>query len=350
MLDDRSFLTTHDPDGMLGLSEAFPDQVREALSIARQAALPTWAAKPDSVVLTGMGGSAAGGDFVKAIFDAEATVPFVVNRDYVLPNWVGAGTLVFVASYSGETEETLAAYHQARRKGANMIVVTSGGQIGALAKQDGFPVIQIPGGQPPRTALGYLLMPVLVACEQLKLIRPLDDAGIVSHLEQIRAAHGPDQPEVHNASKQLARKLLHRVICLYGLGSWQASVANRWKGQINENAKHMAFSNAQPELCHNEIVGWEGALAQADRWAVVSLEDGTESAKMQKRRLVTAELTQGATQTHTVLASGSTLLNQMLGLAYEADWVSLYLAALAGHDPKAIKPIDHLKAELGKIS
>jgi hypothetical protein len=71
---------------------------------------------------------------------------------------------------------------------------------------------------------------------------------------------------------------------------------------------------------------------------------------MQKRRSVTAELTQGATQTHTVLATGSTLLNQMLGLAYEADWVSLYLAALAGHDPKAIKPIDHLKAELGKIS
>ena len=94
-LDDASFVTRLDPKGMYDLTVAFPGQVQQALDLAWGAALPAWKAVPNNVVLTGLGGSAAGGDFTRALFEYQASVPFLVNRDYFMPNWAGPGTLVF---------------------------------------------------------------------------------------------------------------------------------------------------------------------------------------------------------------------------------------------------------------
>src|SRR5438105_2640776 len=119
-LDDRVFVTRLDPKGMLGLTEGFPAQCRRALDIAREAVLPLLAVRPSLVVLTGLGGSAAGGDFVRSIFEASGAAPFSVNRDYNVPSFLGLGDLVFAASYSGNTEETLSAYAQAKKAGAKI--------------------------------------------------------------------------------------------------------------------------------------------------------------------------------------------------------------------------------------
>src|SRR5579862_722957 len=169
-LDDRAFVTRLDPKHMLALTEGFPAQCRRAYEIAGRAELPELAMNPTLTMLTGLGGSAAGGDFARAIFEAEGSTPFLVNRDYHIPHFVGAGDLIFAASYSGNTEETLSAYAEAHRAGARIICVTSGGRLAQLAKADGHVVIEIPGGQPPRSALGYMLIPVLVSAERLGLI------------------------------------------------------------------------------------------------------------------------------------------------------------------------------------
>ena len=131
-LDDRSFVTRLDPKGMLRLTEEFPSQCRTALAIAMSAPLPTLDIRPGLVMLTGLGGSAAGGDFTRALFEAQGTSPFIVNRDYHLPNFVGLSDLVFVASYSGNTEETLSAYADAVKAGAKIICITSGGKLADL--------------------------------------------------------------------------------------------------------------------------------------------------------------------------------------------------------------------------
>src|SRR5687768_6223535 len=164
-LDDHDFVTRHDPKGMLALTAAFSEQCRKAREIADAFELPNLDFEPSLVMLTGLGGSAAGGDFVRALFEAFGEAPFSVNRDYLLPHFAGPETLLFVVSYSGNTEETLSAYADARKKGCSIIVVTSGGRLAELAKADGIPVISVPGGQPPRTALGYLLIPVIVTAE-----------------------------------------------------------------------------------------------------------------------------------------------------------------------------------------
>lgn len=347
-LDDRDFLTRLDPKGMLALTEAFPDQCRRALQIAREAEVPAF--EPSLVVLTGLGGSAAGGDFTRAVFEHQGVVPFLVNRDYTLPRYVGYETLVIATSYSGNTEETLSAYADARAKGARLIVATSGGKLAQEAEADGVPVVRIPAGQPPRTALGYLFIPVIAVCESLGLVSPQPYDEAFRGLERAVEAWGADRPFADNDAKRLASNLHGKLAVLYGLGAWQALVANRWKGQINENAKNMTFANAFPELNHNEILGWVRAGEQGVRqWAAVVLEDGSESAKMKARAETTLRLIGDLAETHRARARGGSLLERMLTLVLMGDFVSLYMAALNAVDPENIDWINVLKSELAQV-
>lgn len=350
LLDQKDFVLRNDPKGMYRLTSEFDQQCARAMEIARASSLPAGQTRPDLVLLTGLGGSAAGGDFVRALFEHQGVVPFQVNRDYSLPAYVGPGTVVFATSYSGNTEETLAAYYEARHKGASIVVVTSGGKLAELAKQDGFPRILIPGGQPPRTALGYMLMPVVHACIQFGWLPAFDETKFLDQLRSTIAKNAIEVPFDENPSKQLAAKLFGKVSVIYGLGSWQALVANRWKGQINENSKNMTFANAFPELNHNEILGWVQADAQGvAQWQGILLTDGTESAKMKKRFEVTAQLIEGVCGFETVVAPGESLLEKMVALALIGDYVSLYLAALNDVDPENIDHINTLKSALASV-
>jgi len=351
VLDDPGFVTRLDPKGMYAITEAFPDQCRKALSISESVEVGDLASQPSVCMLTGLGGSAAGGDLVRALFEAQGSTPFVVNRDYSLPHYVGLGDLVFCASYSGNTEETLSAYANAKKNGARIVCVTSGGKLGEMARADGNTLIQIPGGQPPRTALGYMFVPVLSCCERFKLLPAQGSSAAFSVLDTCVGKWGVQVPFDKNPAKQLAAELQGKLAVLYGLGSYQAVVANRWKGQINENAKNMAFANAFPELNHNEILGWVKANEQGvSRWVGIVLEDGTESEKMKTRARVTEQLVGEKAKFFYVKAEGKSLLERILSLTYFGDFLSLYLAALNGIDPENIDAINVLKAELAKVS
>lgn len=348
-LDDPNFVTRFDPKGMYDLTVGFPAQVQTALDRAWATVFPD-RAKPVNVILTGLGGSAAGGDFTRALFEYQSTVPFVVNRDYQLPNWAGKDTLVFATSYSGNTEETLAAYDDAKRKGCPVICVTSGGKLLDLAAADGYPCVKIPSGQPPRTALGFLFAPVVVACEKAGLLPDQDWAQAIVTLQGCANDWGVSVPFESNPAKQLAQALYGKLSVIYGLGFWQGLVAGRWKGQICENAKNMTFAHTYPELCHNEVLGWVEADKQGvESWVSIVLQDGTESAKMKKRAEVVAGLIKDTAETHYVTARGNNLLDRMLSLTFFGDFVSIYLAALNGVDPENIDSINILKSELAQV-
>jgi glucose/mannose-6-phosphate isomerase len=349
-LDSRDDVLRHDPKGMYALTAAFPDQVQKAVELTEAATLPSWPAKPDVVLLTGMGGSAAGGDYVKSLFEDGSTVPFLVNRDYTLPAWVGPGALVFATSYSGNTEETIASYNEAKKRGASLFVVTSGGKLAEMAKADGFPLIVIPSGQPPRTALGYLTIPVVIACIKMGLLPPVDFVALVESLKKVVAELSIEAPFERNQAKQIAGESFGRPVQIYGLGSWQGNVAYRWKGQFCENAKCLAFAHTYPELCHNEILGWGNADKQSPNgWALFTLHDGLESAKMEARGRISADLIKDKAVNRYVKAQGSSLLERMLTLTLIGDFASIYLAALYEVDPESIDLINILKNELADI-
>lgn len=343
-LNRRETMTELDPQGMLGLIEGFGDQCRTAHGIATSASIQPLSGAPQNVVLTGMGGSAAGGDFARALFEEQGAVPFQVNRDYTMPAFVGPESLVFCASYSGNTEETLAAYEDAKSKGARIIVVTSGGEILRRAQADGYDAIVVPGGQPPRSALGLMLVPVVVACEKLGLLPGQPWEAAFREIDAVAAAYGVDA--VDNSAKLLAEFVHGKVTVCYGLGSWQGYIANRWRCQFNENAKFLLFANSYPELDHNEIMGWVAANQQATEFRGIVLEDGTESDAMKTRAAVTEEVIGTICKFHHVQAPGASLLERLLALAHIGDWVSIYLARLNNVDPTQIANIDALKAAL----
>jgi glucose/mannose-6-phosphate isomerase len=346
-LNNRSAITALDPNGMWKYTDAYPDQCRAAYALEVEGALPS---KDDFTLamLTGLGGSAVGGDYVRALFDAYATVPFIVNRDYHLSNYVGPKTLVFCTSYSGNTEETLSAYADAKKAGASIICVTSGGKLKQMAQEDGYPVVTVPGGQPPRSALGYMLMPVLKLVVKMGFLPDLGFEKAFKLLDECKknwTVEGPD-----SLAKDLASKLHGNLGVIYGLGGWQSIIANRWKGQINENSKNHIFVNSFPELNHNEILAWVKADEQGvSKYVGFVLKDGTESAKMNKRAEVTERLVKDVCEFTHINAIGDTLFEKLVSLTYLGDYVSLYLSVLNNVDPENIDSINTLKSELSKV-
>lgn len=351
LLDDETRRAGLDTGQMLGLVADFPTQCERAYGLAESAALPG-EIKASNILVAGMGGSAIGGDIVAAAFSAELAVPLTVCRVYRLPAHVSSDSLVICASYSGNTEETLSAFEDADRRGARIVCISSGGKLSELARARSHPVIAIPGGQPPRSATGYLLVPQIVLLQRVGLLST-QKTNLERAIQLLRAQGdrlGPGTPLESNESKQLAAKLYRRVPIIYGSTPWAGVVAYRWKTQINENAKVHAFAHSQSELSHNEILGWEGSRAQGIEAAVVNIRDRGESDKIKKRIEVTGRLIGDQASVTDVYGEGESALHKALTAAYVGDFASVYLGLLYGTDPTPIPGIDILKAELAKVS
>lgn len=305
-----------------------------------------------NVVVSGLGGSAIGGDILRTCALHQAAIPVLVNRDYDIPAFVNEHTLFLAVSYSGNTEETLSAYRQARQKNAASIVVSSGGKLSAMAREDGCLVIEVPGGLSPRAASGYLFSPLALILEQLNIL-----TGMRAELQEtqevltaLRAEIDPAAEAAANFAKQLAAKMKNRIPVIWGSASRSETTALRWKGQINENAKSPAYYNIFPELNHNEIVGFETPEMLLPQLFIVILRDPADHERV-KRRM---EISRGIIQDHVagiaeVEARGNSFLARFYSLAYIGDYVSFYLAQEYGINPTPVKVIDYLKAELAKV-
>jgi glucose/mannose-6-phosphate isomerase len=352
VLDDAARRAALDAQNMIALTHEFPEQCRKGLYIAMQFNPPTPRLPIQNVVVTGLGGSAVGGDLLRVLVEDNGEVPLVVNRDYQMPAFVNDRTFVIAASYSGNTEETLSAFEDAQDRGALLACVTSGGELAQRAAHYGTPVAFIPRGQPPRSAMGYLFIPMLMAAHKVGVIRrdPTGDLqNAIALLEKAREQWNADVPFEKNPAKQLAAKLYGKLPIVYGSQAYSTVVAFRWKTQLNENTKIHAYSNGYPEMNHNEILGWVLAKQQVPNLAVVLLRDQMERPKIVARVETTRRLFARAADVHEVFAEGQSLLARMLHAIYLGDWVSCYLALLYGVNPTDISYINLLKAVLEKI-
>jgi glucose/mannose-6-phosphate isomerase len=352
VLDDAARRAALDAQNMIPLTHEFPEQCRKGLNIAMQFNPPTPRLPIQNVVVTGLGGSAVGGDLLRVLVEDNGEVPLVVNRDYQMPAFVNDRTFVIAASYSGNTEETLSAFEDAQDRGALLACVTSGGELAQRAAHYGTPVAFIPRGQPPRSAMGYLFIPMLMAAHKVGVIRrdPTGDLqNAIALLEKAREQWNADVPFEKNPAKQLAAKLYGKLPIVYGSQAYSTVVAFRWKTQLNENTKIHAYSNGYPEMNHNEILGWVLAKQQVPNLAVVLLRDQMERPKIVARVETTRRLFARAADVHEVFAEGQSLLARMLHAIYLGDWVSCYLALLYGVNPTDISYINLLKAVLEKI-
>ena len=322
-----------------------PGQLLDALWRVDSAGLAERHA-PGPLVVCGMGGSAVGADLARDAIGPRARMPIATVRDYAPDGWLGTDCLVLCASYSGTTEETLACYRAATEAGAARVVLTTGGELAALARADGVPVIGVPAGLQPRAAVSYMVVAALecaAACGAAPSLREEIEAAAGS-LTALARVWGPDGPEDGEA-KTLARSLHGMLPVVYGIGSTVAA-ARRWKTQLNENAKIPAFFGALPEVNHNEICGY----AAGDRLAAiypVFLVPANLDGRSHRRVGLTAALAESAgAGGHQVTARGDTLLEQVLSLVLLGDLVSVYFAVLQGIDPTPVEAIERFKRSL----
>jgi glucose/mannose-6-phosphate isomerase len=324
---------------------ALPEHLRDALWRVESAKLEQHDA-PGGLIVAGMGGSAIGGALARAALGDRASRPLIVMRDYGVPSWTTPDATVLCASYSGNTEETLAAFEAAGALGARRVVATTGGKLATAAREEGVPVIPVPGAFQPRAAVGYALviaLEVAAACGAAESLHSEIDVA-AAHTEELVAEWGPDGAE-DSLPKQLARGLHGTIPQIAGAGL-TAPIAYRWKTQLNENAKIPAHSAELPELDHNEVAGWAGA-AELGRFSTVFLDDSDLHPRIRQR----IELTRGligasAAGSFRVESRGETRLERLVSLVLLGDLVSLYLAVLRGIDPTPVDAIERLKGAL----
>jgi glucose/mannose-6-phosphate isomerase len=349
-LDQPATYAELDRSDMLRRVSEMDRQAEDAWRIATGASIPDEFRTARQIVVLGMGGSAIGGDLVRTLTAGRSAVPIVVSRDYDLPTFVGPDTLAIASSYSGNTEETLGATEQALARGARVVGVTTGGQLAELSKSHGFPLVLFRYAAQPRAALGYSLFTLLGLLTRLGYL-PADQDGLDGALAAIRArtaACAPDRVTDDNLAKQLAGAIHGRLPIVYG-GGLLAEVARRWKGQLNENAKHWAFFEQLPELNHNAVIGYEHPGLLAGQIVVLILSSSLNHRRIAVRERVTAQLLDRAGVEHRTLgAEGDGDLGHICSLAVLGDFVTYYLALLNGADPSTIENIDYLKAELAK--
>jgi len=352
--DDAKTMKKIDKSDMLALLTSFPAQCRKAKEIGERFSIGAdYFSGCSGILFTGLGGSAIGADLIRSYLADEMPVPIFVNRNYTLPAFVSEKTLVIASSYSGNTEETVSAYKDARARGARMIAITSGGEIAAMASSDGIPLVTIPGGLPPRCALGYSFFPNLILISKLGLIpdqgQKIDAA--IRMLERLRDTKvGPEVGKGANVAQAIARKLHGKFPVVYGGQDRIDSVVVRWRGQLAENSKAIASSHIFPEMNHNEIVGWQNPKDLMKKLIVVLLRDRGDHPRTAKRMDITKRLIENeGAKVLEVASAGESILERVFSLICIGDFVSYYLAILYGVDPTPVDRVTYLKKELAKV-
>ena len=341
--DISSLLAELDTGDMAGFTRRFVDDLEAAMSMdAGIEADSDWS----GVICLGMGGSGAGGRFLKSLVDSEGGLPFVVWSDYGLPSWWGPDWLVLATSYSGDTEETLDGVRVALESGGTVIGVSSGGQLSEMLEDsDECALLSVPPGQAPRSAFGHIFGAQLAVSWALGLLPSPSADEISGMLGRLRESTSrADLIGGDGMSETMARSMLNREIGIAS-PSELAPAGYRFACQINENSDGFANSSEVPEMNHNEIVAWAS--------------DGTS------RALVALTCEGMHPRTHARMAwmldniesevvwriecEGESLLERLLYAAHVTDWISIALAVDKGVTPSEMAAIDSLKAHLASI-
>lgn len=319
----------------------FPDQLQEAISIASVATLRPHHLDIQNVVITGLGGSGIGGTIASQLVEKTAKVPVVVNKKYHIPGFVGPNTLFIVSSYSGNTEETLTAMEDAMVKKAKVVCITSGGKVADLARANDLDLIKVPGGMPPRSCLGYSLVQVL----NLFTFFEITEESFINDIETSIQLIKKELTDIQTEAKLIAKKLAGKIPVIYTTDK-NEGVAIRFRQQLNENSKMLAWHHVFPELNHNELVGWR---RQNNDIAIVLLRNKSDFERNSKRIEISLNIFRKYCDNISEIHSkGESETEHTIYLIHLTDWVSLYLSEINQVDAMEIHVIDHLKKELAE--
>ncbi len=325
---DRSF----DKEDMYSVLKKFPNQIRDAWKLAGDLKFTDI----DRIVICGMGGSALSGEILKSYLFNNFKVPIEINKNYNLPEYVNSKTLLWVSSYSGNTEETVEAFRRGNRKGCQIFVITSGGKLAELAKKLNKTLIKMPSGIQPRLAYGYSFFPILKILQNSGLIEN-KDADVKKLIEVL----GKDI--YRKKAEELSEKLEGKIPIIYSSEKLYA-IAYKWKINFNENSKIPAFCNYFPELNHNEMMGYTNPNGD---YYILIIKDDYDDRRIKKRMEVTKKIMQSCGVPALELElTGTSDLVKIFSTIYFGDWTSYFLALRNKVDPTPVELVETLKKKL----
>jgi glucose/mannose-6-phosphate isomerase len=326
---------------MKNLIEQFPQQLETALTIGKDAKLSFKNQQFNQVCIAGLGGSGIGASIVQDYMFDKSIVPIVVHKHYFIPKSVNEQTLFIACSYSGNTEETLQALKLAVEAKAEIVCITSGGEMANFAKKNNLKLIEIPGGNQPRACLGYSLIQLLYVLKFAKLLKANFEKEILASINSIKK----EKKAIQKIALRLASKLVNKQVAIYSIVG-NEGLAIRFRQQLNENSKVLAWHNIIPEMTHNEIVGWR---AENESVATIFCYQADDFERNIKRlQILKKTVKQHNSNVSDIVVKGNSYWEKAIYFIHLTDWVSVYLADATSQNPDEVKIIDHLKTSMAK--
>ena len=320
----------------------FSNHLREAIETANNTNLTSCTKEIRNVLICGLGGSGIGGTIVSDIISPKVDIPITATKDYSIPNFVNEHTLVIANSYSGNTEETLYALEKCQAKGAEIAVITSGGKLKAIAEENKYNKIIIPGNQPPRAMFGYAFTELFFMLNHYGIIDDSFKSDFTKAIELLDT----EKSDIQEQAMSLAKKMYKQTPVIYVANGFEG-VAVRFRQQINENSKMLCWHHVVPEMNHNELLGWR---TNVNDLAVVYFRNKSDYDRNQIRmdinKKVISKFTENITE---IWSKGDSLIENSLYHINLGDWVSWYLSEMNNVDAIEIDVIDFLKGELAKV-
>jgi glucose/mannose-6-phosphate isomerase len=317
-----------DKSNMLRILKDFPEQCKEAMKLGRDIMLE----KPADITVTGMGGSAFAGDVLKCLLMPELYV--AVNKNYTIPPYIGNKSLLIASSYSGNTEETLAACEKAISKGAEILGICKGGRLEKLCRKNGFPSIKIPEkkNMQTRSALGYMVIPVLNALQNSGLIRSMEE-----ELEETIEALG--RPSLEKRGREIASELEGKIPLIYTPAELYCIGYGWAKTRLNETSKLPSFYNEFPNMTHDEISLFQHSRPEFH--AIFFIDRGGEAGTRKRMELSSRMIREKAGVT--VINLEGSVTEKIFTSLHIGDWASYYLALAGRTDPTPVPMQERIK-------
>ena len=337
----RDRLDRVDAMGMHLIYDRWPQIARESYESDAGTPPVTHDGPITHVVFAGMGGSGAIGDLFSAVLSKTGT-HVTVTKGYALPRTANGETLVVATSISGNTPETLAILDSARRTGANVAAVSSGGRMEEFCRQNGLRHIRISQTHSPRASLVGAVFTMLRALEDVLPLHRRDISEAVGRLEEVGGRiSSANLDGSDNVAQNVAERLGPIPLIYYPFGLQAA--ATRFKNGLQENAKMHAIAEDVVEACHNGIVAWERPSGASP----VMITGSDDHPKTRERWDILREYFASRGIAHTEMQSGTGgILAKIVGLVYWADYASIYRAVMDGIDPSPIRSIEFVKDRL----
>ena len=330
---------------------SLPEQLRQAKKIGNAIQLSKSYSNIKNIVIAGMGGSAVGGDLLISIFQDHLEVPIFVSRNYTLPHWVDSNTLVVCSSYSGNTEETLSSFKEAKKRNTYIIGITTGGELLSCLDVGNYEKVIIPDGLQPRSAVGFSLIPLVFLIQNIFSI----DIGIQDKIKNvidclIKKRELYSISDESNLTLNLAKQIYNKLIVLYSETGKTDKLAVRIKGQICENSKMLCYNNEIPELNHNEIVGWKNNPKILNNIFIIWLVDKDGHNRNAHRIKITKEILNTLNvEQYNLSFNDKSYFERFFNFIYFGDWLSYWCAIINQTDPTPVDNINFLKKKLNSI-